>query len=69
MELVEKYVEVVSGYYKGIQGVVKRRREDNSCLIMPASESGFWVKQSELKIIMEEKMLYNDEVRNEKINA
>lgn len=57
MELLGKYVEVVSGHYKGIQGVVKRRREENACFIMPASKSGFWVKMNEIIIIKEEKSI------------
>ncbi len=51
MDLIGRKVEVVEGYYEGIEGVVRGFTLDNYLLIMPASRNGFWAKEKELVVI------------------
>lgn len=51
MELWDKKVKVISGYYEGSEGIVKGHTVDNYWLITPASKNSFWARKEELIIL------------------
>lgn len=51
MELMDQNVEVTSGYYKGIKGIVTGSTVDGFYLVMPETNNGFWATADELSIL------------------
>ena len=48
MNLMNKKVKVVSGYYKDIEGVINGVTVDGFWLVTPKSNNGFFAKTKEL---------------------
>jgi len=51
MDLMNKRVKVISGYYRGIEGIVTGSTIDNYYLVTSDHHNRFFVKEKELLIL------------------
>lgn len=51
MDLMDKKVKVIKGYYKDNEGIVSGSTVDGYWLVKPKSNNGFWAKSDELNVV------------------